>query len=690
MPSGGVNEQKAFPIIFFKPKSRVLVRLPLPHPPVSSMPSNLLQISIARSISIVRSISILSLATVLVVTHYTAALCQNPTRVWKDASGKFEVIGFLVNSDDSMVTLHVDGKGEIKVPVEKLCDFDQRYIKGLQIVEQDEAQFRLVMAHLERFRESPTAVMEILDAIHENYPDAPYAAAMLGVAYAADRADYRTAAKYLRLASRSIESRQKVLGNECHQLTEIAVNNNLAIAHMKLGKGDKAVKLFEKNVEITANKIDFCTYHNATLMLEGVNLDSSLIALPPSSRKSLVKLLATTPPATPGFQVPPNFLYLLEWNQPLSESYFFRIFSGEAEQRSPAEKRTSVSGSVFQSQDALTKRGYRPHLQGTGFLVTPDLVVTNRNVVQSADNNLSYTITQYTEDGEPTLVGGSVVKWSPVQEEDIAIIRLDQKVQSEPLRIIDDEGEAVVGSEITVLGFPDAFKSGEHLLASGGKIEAFNASKSWFSLSASLLRGNSGGPCVDTYGNVCGVAFETDRDELSTFANRNKDQYNRPGIAVSASPLIQFIKSVDPTFEQLPPRWESALNRQELAEQIRPSVFLVKSWKSPLSRQGNGALTELDLGTKELQNLESATLRENRLYPDVWCFYCKGTGGLRCPNSGCIRGSIEIRKPVVIGVDPNTGRNIYRINRYNERCKTCNGHDGIKCPHCIGGKLKEK
>jgi len=638
--------------------------------------------------SITSRVAILCLTLAFVLTQSSQVQSQTSSRVWKDDSGKFEIAGTLVKSDKSSVTLKVDGKGEIKVPIGKLCDLDQRYIKGLEIIDQDETQFRLVMAHLERFRESPAAVVEILEAIHENNPEAPYASAMLGIAYAADRADYRTAAKHFRLASRSIESRQKVMGDDYHKLTEVAVNNNLAIAHMKLGKGDKAVKLFEKNVEISANKIDFCTYHNATLMLEGVNLDSSLISLPKSSRKSLVGILATTPPATPGFQVPSNFLYLLEWNQPLSQGYFQQIFSGDAKQKLPAEKRTNVSGSVFQSEEELMKRGYRPHLQGTGFLITPDLVVTNRNVVQSASNDLSYTITQFLEDGKPQLVGGSVVKWSPVQEEDLAIIRLDRKVQGKPLQIIEDDGDAVVGSDIMVIGFPETFTLGEHLLASGGRIDNFNSSKSWFSLTAKLPPGNSGGPCVDMYGNVCGVAFEHKRKDLSTFSNRNEERYSKTGVAVSASPLIQFIKSVDPDFKQLPPLGGQELSRASLAEQVRPSVFLIKSWESPTVREGVTDRTEEDLGAYALKKLESATLRENRLYPDVWCFYCRGTGTLACPNRSCTRGSVTIQRNVVAGVDPNFGKKIYALKRFHERCPTCRGNDGIKCPHCLQGKLK--
>ena len=639
--------------------------------------------------SITSIAKILCLAIAVLLVQSPSVFCQSQPRVWKDASGKFKVTGRLVKSDESQITLKVDGKGEIKVPIDKLCDSDRKFVLGLKIVEQDEAQFRLTMAHLERFRESPAAVMEILDGIHKNYPDAPYAAAMLGIAYAVDRADYRSAGKYLKLASRSIDSRQAILGDDYHKLTELAVNNNLAVVSLKLGKGDQAVKLFESNVELTKKKINFCTYHNATLLLEAVSQKALRISLTSSSRKKLVQVLATTPPANPEYQVPSALLYMLEWSQPLSKSALERMLVNNAATKMPNEKSTNVSGAVFQTAAELIKRGYRPHVQGTGFLVTPELVVTNRNVVQTAKNNLSYTITQYQEDGKPTLVGGAIEKWSPVQEEDLAIIRLDQDVDGEPLRIIDDDGEAVVGTEITVLGFPEVFSTGEHLLASGGQIDRFDRSKSWFSLTANLLKGNSGGPCVDMYGNVCGVAFERDRNDIATFADRNGRQYEKQGVAVSASPLIQFIKSVEPDYEQLPPRDEEVLSRQKLTEQVRPSVFLIKSWKPPLNRQSDSERFGEELRASELRTLESATMKENRLLPDLWCFNCRGAGSVKCTNPNCTRGSIGTRKPVVTGRDAQ-GNNLYRIEQHNHRCPTCGGDDRLKCPFCINGKIKPK
>ena len=57
-------------------------------------------------------------------------------------------------------------------------------------------------------------------------------------------------------------------------------------------------------------------------------------------------------------------------------------------------------------------------------MVSPTLLLTNRHIVQSKDNDLSYTVTRFLEDGSPELVGGKIVKWSVIHEEDLALVEL--------------------------------------------------------------------------------------------------------------------------------------------------------------------------------------------------------------------------------------------------------------------------
>jgi len=289
------------------------------------------------SITNVSKYILLCFATTAVLASHNPALSESPPRKWSDASGKFEVTGSILKVNDSEVTLSVEGKGEIQVPIKELCDGDQDYAKGFEMVEQDRKQYQLVMEHIERVRAEPQFATEILLDIHETYPKAPYAAAMLGVARSAGHAEYREARKYLRTASNAIKKRQKMFGEEYQKLTKLAVDNNSAVAALKLANGDVAVKLLESNAQLSEDEINFCTFHNAKLLHNAVKEESPLIKVKNSSRKILAKLIGKMPALTPNFQVGADLLYFVQCSQPMSEGTFNAFHSDSGEAKLPRE-----------------------------------------------------------------------------------------------------------------------------------------------------------------------------------------------------------------------------------------------------------------------------------------------------------------------------------------------------------------
>ncbi len=606
-------------------------------------------------------------------------------REWSDKSGKFKMTGELLRIDTRHIYLKTANKDELKVPIVKLASADRKHIKCLQIYQRERKQYELVAPHLERYRESPTAVLEILLEIHNLHREAPYAAAMIGMAYASGKSDYKNGIKYFKLAEKSISDGQAVLGKSFHKTTEAAILNNLAVCAFKSGAADKGATFLAAKKD-GMKSIPFCTYHNATLALDLVGDRRHGIVLSKTGRKKLVSVLATTPPENPGFEVPRYFLYLLDWDLPCTLEQVMELEQGKP-LRAAADKTTALSGNVYQTEKQLREKGYLEHLQGTGFLVSPRLLVTNRHVVESRTNNLSYTIVQVTDDGKRTLVGGSIVKRSPVLEEDLALIKLDKPVSGQPLPIF--HAPVVEDDAVTVLGFPRAFEKGEHILASGGSVRSIDAEKPWFYVSAELEPGNSGGPCVDNCGNVVGVAFAVTNRAKSDFSST---QFYKRGVVVKAKPLIEFIRAYDNSFEFPEVREVPISNRQDLTAAVRDSVLLVRSWKSPTERfenRGRGGINELRFNPRRDIVKEFATLKEHRLYPDQWCPHCNGSGRYRCPNRFCKRGRVENRKQVLDRIDPNTGREYYRWAREYSRCGTCGGEDVVRCEFCRSGKIGE-
>jgi S1-C subfamily serine protease len=617
---------------------------------------------------------------------------QHQRRTWTAADGAYTIEATMVDGTGKSVFLKTDDKPRLKVSLDKLSPQDQLYAKGWMIVDREQEQYDLVLPHLERYRESPLAVVEILHAIHRRIPEAPYASCMIGMAYASGKGDYSQAEKYFKYAAGSIEKGQAVLGNQFHALTETAVRNNLAVCACKVGNGDKATKLIRGGSD-TQHALRFCLYHNATLLLEAEKFEFSNIRLSKGARRRLVDFLAQKPPANPEFSVPSLFLYLLEWDAPVSEAEFESVLAGKPLASGDSNKTTAVSGKVFQTEKQLRDRGFVEFSQGTGFLIDENLVVTNRHVVKSVSNDLSYTITQFESDGMPKLVGGSIVEMSPVLEQDLAMIKLEQSVSAKPLPI--DATEIVKDDEVTVVGFPDTATNGEHISASLGFVEKVDLELPWVYLSAKLQSGSSGSPCVDKAGNVLGVAFA--RTALpSVYLSK---RYGHDSIAVDNTSLIEFIKSVKPDFKPQKLNSRAFPNDIEMCQKIRESVFLIKSWMPPTTKVKKKQLAsseKLSLesnstqlgGTAKSRELEIATLKENRLYPDVWCPYCAGAATLPCPRRLCRRGVIEQRKTVLAGHHPTSGDPIYRTERIYVDCPTCSGKNHLKCPYCDDGVLK--
>ena len=617
-------------------------------------------------------------------THPCSA--QEYRRTWNSSSGKFSVEASYGGRTENLILLKSDSRDPMEIPLEKLSATDQKFVEGMEIIARDQVQYELVVPHLERFSESPMAVLEIVEEISKQHPESPYAAMMTGLAYASEMGDYKKADRYFKKAQKSIREAQKLLGNGFHKQTDTSVCNNLAISALKSRKGNTAVKYLDSGT--SESGVPFSIYHNATLLMEVTRGRTSYINFNGDNRKKLARILARKAPASPGGKVPTRFLYSLKWSEPMSAPELDQfVKGGDAAQDALYSKGNRVGGAVFKNEKQLADRGYTEYSSGSGFLITPDLMLTNRHVVQSADNSLSYTITQYQRDGEPRLVGGHIVKWSPIQEEDLALIKLDQPMDAAPLPLnlkpLKDK------QPVTILGFPEIIKRGEHLTAASGEFIRPDAKLPWFYSTNQLSEGNSGGPTVDMSGNVVGIAF----------ARRDYRKYDlvgdhwlqirkrREGVSVSNKVVKEFLKIAAPDLVFTEPNQRPYSSSQELVENVRGSVMLIKSWIPPTSYVENNPAKGYRSDVTQLKLVKLATLREKQLYPDLICMRCKGKGYLDCANRRCHKGGVSRKETRQTGTDPIHGIPIFQTHTVYDKCQVCNGKGSEICPDCDKGRL---
>ena len=140
-------------------------------------------------------------------------------------------------------------------------------------------------------------------------------------------------------------------------------------------------------------------------------------------------------------------------------------------------------------------------IEGSGWAVRPNLIVTNAHVVAGADDT---TVT--TQSGVE--LDATAVYYQP--EDDLALLRIDSKLPTLPI-----SSERQVGAGAAVLGFPE---NGPYTVTPAriGETRDTISEDSYgrgpiertiTALGGDVRSGNSGGPLVDGHGRVVGVVF---------------------------------------------------------------------------------------------------------------------------------------------------------------------------------------
>jgi uncharacterized membrane protein required for colicin V production len=151
-------------------------------------------------------------------------------------------------------------------------------------------------------------------------------------------------------------------------------------------------------------------------------------------------------------------------------------------------------------------------LEGSGFVISPDRVMTNAHVVAGSSSVQVYA------SGKP--LDATVVSYDP--SVDIAILAVPN-LPSSPLPFAEDQ--AKTGLDVVVLGYP----GGGNFTATPARIrEAIKLSgpdiyrdpqpvtRDVYTIRADVEQGNSGGPLIDMSGHVLGVVFGAAVDDPET------------------------------------------------------------------------------------------------------------------------------------------------------------------------------
>ncbi len=173
-----------------------------------------------------------------------------------------------------------------------------------------------------------------------------------------------------------------------------------------------------------------------------------------------------------------------------------------------------VAGSV------LKIRGRAPscsrQLEGTGFVIGPQLVMTNAHVVAGTDETAVEVLGRR---GRTVELDAKVVLYDP--ETDVAVLRVPE-LDVQPLTFQPQPGKA--GDDVVVLGYPldgpftaTAGKIRQMINLKGPNIyDTGEITRQVYTVRAVVRSGNSGGPMIDPDGRVVGVVFGAALDDQET------------------------------------------------------------------------------------------------------------------------------------------------------------------------------
>ncbi len=289
---------------------------------------------------------------------------------------------------------------------------------------------------------------------------------------------------------------------------------------------------------------------------------------------------------------------------------------------------------------------------GTGFVVHPEYILTNRHVVEGCEGLL--VVPAGEENHE---LSASVVGVADGEDDDLAVIRC-KGLAAPPLPFIRAD-LAPRGTEIMVLGFPGMIP-GEtpSLKATRGIIAGLpDASYNAYTLDAIINRGNSGGPICDATGSVLGILY--------AFTARLDMDYS---LGVPHSRALPLLKKLIPGYEQLP---ANANKRQwtDVDGMVSRSTVLI--WVQRVeSVDGISGKQEAPKGAWPFE--------------DRWCMTCDRIGYIKCAT--CKGTGKAVAAPLTIIKKIGSDGTVYR-NTYPEKviCWSCRGTAKVQCPDCVEG-----
>lgn len=573
------------------------------------------------------------------------AFGQTDVRTWTDKTGQFKLPAKLIAVDSKDNARLLDKEGTLRsVPIKALSERD------ITEIERFRANREKGMALAESASNSVKAgaaggARQGFESASKLDPWSTRSAFAAGLLNYALEHDVEKSDQFFQLARRRFEGKRGILSN-LETRNYVATLNNLAIVCIRRNKPTAAFTYWERaltcqdfapqeiiqNLGTVRNLLTTTNIREATFW--------NIYLKPEESRKldSLVGSIRLGPKSSP-------------W-RPGTGFHFMGFLSSlpEVEEDNDKADIQTVASSTPSGKPA----DVLPAWSGSGFVIAPDLVMTNHHVATDDGVPAVYLEVETGPDYSAPM-GAKVLAYS--SRYDVAILKTSRPLQVVPLKFA--QSAPGIGTDINAFGFPTGAAFGKGLTTSKGNImrlptmdtgnissifgDAAVASSLWHS--CQVNGGSSGGPLLSNSGIVVGVEWGAYNPDGATGG--------QTGMGVSLPQLQGFLAQVFPDYLKVP-TYEDGPG---INDDVRNAITFIQAYQPALF--SSLPSTYDDAREKKPDNV----------WEDWTCFACNGTTQVRCRVASCAKGWIS---------------KVTVENKFMGARKTIK----LDCPNCVEGIIK--
>lgn len=327
-----------------------------------------------------------------------------------------------------------------------------------------------------------------------------------------------------------------------------------------------------------------------------------------------------------------------------------------------------ISGATNQPENARPKTPAKKEAgfilvgEGTGFIIAPGLVLTNKHVVEF-DNGIPsdrFRLNWDASTGQEPAYGELL---ATSKNHDLALLSIpDSSSSGIPIR-----SDVMTGEEILIIGYPRTDVLGNAITITKGLISKVPTDDNPRIITDAIANpGNSGGPIIDEYGNAIGVL---------TWITKGLDQnlsMGEPGAAA-----IDFVRQHRSDYAPKP--LATFRKTAEIAEEYKSLIVRIETF---VTKNRLGALADANAKRNRDPNADKRQLYTG--HADTACLRCSGSGTANCPNGPCTRGQVTKSELRQVPIPRAPGRFKTISVQWKENCPVCSGKGRVPCSGCGG------